>query len=69
MNFDDLMQCGLMLGSKTMWTEATVRPWDARFLGYGKTHVAQNLCNLSYLIRQSQKHQKTMHTVNNYSPL
>ena len=27
----------------------TVRPWDARFGGYGKTRVAQNSCNLSYL--------------------
>ena len=30
----------------------TLRPWNARFLGNGKTRVAQNLCNLSYLIRQ-----------------
>ena len=39
--------------------ESTVRPWDARFGGNGKTHVSQNSCNLSYLIRQRQDHQKT----------
>jgi hypothetical protein len=32
----------------------TVRPWGARFLVNGKTRGAQNLCNLSYLIRQRQ---------------
>ena len=36
----------------------TVRPWDARFLGNGKTCVAQNLCNLSYLIRGRKNYQK-----------
>ena len=36
----------------------TVRPWDAHFLGNGKTCVAQISCNLSYLIRQRQDHQK-----------
>ena len=36
----------------------TVRPWDARFLGNGKIRVAQNSCNLSYLIRQLQEHEK-----------
>ena len=36
----------------------TVRPWDARFLGNGKSRVAQNSCNLSYLIRQRQDHPK-----------
>ena len=30
------------------------------FLGNGKTRVAQNSCNLSYLIRQSQEHQKNV---------
>ena len=30
------------------------------FLGNGKTRVAQNSCNLSYLIRQRQDHQKTV---------
>ena len=39
---------------------STVRPWDARFLGNGKTCVARNSCNLSYLIRQRQDHQKTV---------
>ena len=29
------------------------------FLGNGKTRVAQNSCNMSYLIRQMQDHQKT----------
>ena len=29
----------------------TVRPWDALFLGPEKMRVAQNSCNLSYLIR------------------
>jgi hypothetical protein len=38
----------------------TVRPWDARFLWNGKTRVAQNSCNLSYLIRQRQENQKNM---------
>ena len=28
------------------------------FWGNGKTHVAQNSCNLSYLIRQRQEHKK-----------
>ena len=50
--FRDQMLCGLKSG--------TVRPWDARFLGTGKTCVAQNLCNLSYLIRQRQEIQKTV---------
>ena len=36
----------------------TVRPSDARFLGNGNTGVAQNSCNLSYLIGQRQKHKK-----------
>ena len=36
----------------------TVRPWDARFLGNGKTRVAQNLCNLSYLIRKKARASK-----------
>ena len=36
------------------------RPWDARSLGNGKTCVAQNVCNLSYLIRQRQDHQKNV---------
>ena len=38
----------------------TVRPWDARFWGNGKTRVAQNSCNLTYLIKQRQEHQKTV---------
>ena len=29
-------------------------------MGNGKTCVAQNSCNLSYLIRQRQEHQKTL---------
>ena len=29
---------------------ATVRPWDARFLGKEKTRAAQNSCNFCYLI-------------------
>ena len=36
-----------------------VRPWDTCFLENGKTRVAQNLCNLTYLIRQRQKQKKT----------
>ena len=40
--------------------QIVVRPWDARFLGNQKTRVAQNSCNLSYLIRQRQGHQKTV---------
>ena len=31
---------------------STVRPLDARFGGNGETRVAQNLCNLSCLMRQ-----------------
>ena len=38
----------------------TVRHWDEFFGGNGKTRVAQNSCNLSYLIRQRQEHQKNM---------
>ena len=41
-------------------TKYTVSPWDAHFWGNGKTLVAQNLCNLSYLIRQRQEHQITV---------
>ena len=35
----------------------TVRSWDARFLGPRKIRVAQNLCNICYLIRSGQDHQ------------
>ena len=34
--------------------------WDARFLVNGKIGVAQNSCNLIYLIRQTQDHQKKL---------
>ena len=43
-----------------MLKKSTVGPWDARFLGNGKTCEAQNSCNLSHLIKQRQKHQKTV---------
>ena len=31
-----------------------VRPWDARFLGNGKTRVAQNSCNLIELLNKAK---------------
>jgi hypothetical protein len=52
-----LVQCA-MLTHPHFNCRSTVRPWDARFLGNGKTRVAQKLCKLSYLIRQRQEHQK-----------
>ena len=38
----------------------SVRPWDACFWGNGEICVTQSSCNLSYLIRQRQDHQKTI---------
>ena len=32
----------------------TVRPWDACFLGKGKTRAAQNSCNFCYLIGEGK---------------
>ena len=50
------------IGSIPFWSMALqyLRPWDARFWGNGKSRVAQNSCNLRYLIRRRQEHHKAV---------
>ena len=50
----------LNLNSNFLFVSSAVRSWDAHIWGNGKTVVAKNSCNLSYLIKQRQDHQKTV---------
>ena len=62
-NFGTMIHIFEILFFKPKWngsfnSENTVRPWDVGFSKKGKTCVAQNSFNLSFLIRNRQDHQK-----------